>query len=86
MALGRLQIAFGRNVRAYRTGLGVSQEQFASDSGMHRTYLGAVERGERNLTMQTIEQYCEIWGLEPLDMLNPSFKPWQDIEVDGTLT
>ncbi len=86
MALGKLQATFGRNVRAYRNCLGASQERFAADSNMHRTYLGAIERGERNLTMQTIEYYCGVWNVEPHEMLHPRFNPWEHIEVDGTLS
>ncbi|MCS0631652.1 helix-turn-helix domain-containing protein [Telluria mixta] len=41
-------IAFGRAVRAERTGQGVSQEELALRSGIDRSYLGAIERGEQN--------------------------------------
>ena len=43
--------AFGSRVRARREGLGVSQEELASACGLHRTYVGSVERGERNPTL-----------------------------------
>lgn len=42
---------FGANVRAKRLSLGVSQESLADRAGLHRTYLGAVERGERNVSL-----------------------------------
>lgn len=42
---------FGRNVRAARTKLGISQELLAEKCGLHRTYVGSVERGERNITL-----------------------------------
>ena len=51
MAIGDLQRAVGRNLRAHRKAKGLSQEAFAEFIGMHRTYVGAVERGERNLTL-----------------------------------
>ena len=49
---GELQRTFGRNLRAYRKGRGLSQEAFADVLGVHRTYMGGIERGERNLNPQ----------------------------------
>lgn len=46
--------AFGDNVRAGRIALGFSQEQLASKCGLHRTYVGSVERGERNVGLENI--------------------------------
>jgi transcriptional regulator with XRE-family HTH domain len=43
-------VAFGRAVREARVERGISQEELAARSGMHRTYVGGVERGERNLS------------------------------------
>lgn len=47
---------FGRNVRAARTKLGISQENLAELCGLHRTYVGSVERGERNITLVNAEK------------------------------
>lgn len=71
MAIGDLQRTVGKNLRAYRQAKGLSQEAFAELVGMHRTYIGGVERGERNLTLATVERYAEAIGLDPLDLLTP---------------
>ena len=71
MAIGDLQRIVGKNLRAYRQAKGLSQEAFAELVGMHRTYIGGVERGERNLTLTTVERYAEAIGLDPLDLLTP---------------
>lgn len=45
---------FGNNVRKHRKLLGLSQEQLAEEAGLHRTYIGAIERGERNVSLDNI--------------------------------
>jgi transcriptional regulator with XRE-family HTH domain len=49
-------ISFGKAVRSYREKLGISQEKLADRCGLHRTYLGAIERGERNVSLINIER------------------------------
>ncbi|MDF3316408.1 helix-turn-helix transcriptional regulator [Rhodococcus sp. C3V] len=59
----------GRNLRRYRQERGYSQEAFAEVMGVHRTYMGGVERGERNLTLQTLEKMADILDVKPLSLL-----------------
>jgi transcriptional regulator with XRE-family HTH domain len=66
---GDLQRAVGRNLRAHREALGMSQEAFADEIGVHRTYMGGVERGERNLTLRSLERLAARAALEPLVLL-----------------
>lgn len=66
---GALQQALGRNLRAERTRMGLSQEEMAEHLHVHRTYIGGLERGERNLTLQTVERFSAALGLHPLDLL-----------------
>lgn len=68
---GELQRRFGRNLRAYREARGVSQEDFADVFGFHRTYMGGIERGERNLTLRSVERIAGKLGEEPLSLLQP---------------
>ncbi len=50
----QIQRKLGDRIRKLRSRKGWSQEQFAAVSGLHRTYIGAVERGEKNLTISTL--------------------------------
>jgi transcriptional regulator with XRE-family HTH domain len=47
---------FGRAVRKRREKLGISQEEFADLCGLHRTYMGGIERGERNISLANVEK------------------------------
>jgi transcriptional regulator with XRE-family HTH domain len=66
---GALQQALGRNLRAERTRRGLSQEAMAEQLHVHRTYIGGLERGERNVTLQTVERFSASLGMHPLDLL-----------------
>jgi transcriptional regulator with XRE-family HTH domain len=67
---GDLQHAVGRNLRAYRAAKGLSQEAFADVLGFHRTYMGGIERGERNLTLKSVERIAERIDVDPLTLLD----------------
>ncbi len=57
--------AFRRGVvRHHRKAQGYSQESFADASGLHRTYIGAIERGERNVSIDNIARIAEALGLQ----------------------
>lgn len=47
---------FGLRVRGLRKSMGLSQESFADLCGLHRTYVGAIERGEKSVTIETAEK------------------------------
>jgi transcriptional regulator with XRE-family HTH domain len=66
---GDLQRIVGRNLRAYREARGLSQEAFADVLGVHRTYMGGIERGERNLTLRSVERIASRIELEPQSLL-----------------
>jgi transcriptional regulator with XRE-family HTH domain len=67
---GDLQRTVGRNLRAYRQAHGLSQEAFADVLGVHRTYMGGIERGERNLTLKSLERIASRIDLDPMELLN----------------
>jgi len=60
-----LREKFGAAVRARREDLGFSQEQLAELAGMHRTYVGSIERGERNVSLENIVKLCEALQIKP---------------------
>ena len=68
---GELQKTVGRNLRAYRQARGLNQEAFADLVGVHRTYMGGLERGERNLTLRSVERIAEQIGVDPLLLMDP---------------
>jgi transcriptional regulator with XRE-family HTH domain len=68
---GDLQRTVGRNLRAYREDKSLSQEAFADELGVHRTYMGGIERGERNLTLKSLERLAARIEMEPLALLQP---------------
>ncbi len=59
----RFQTCFGEAIRARREALGVSQEAMAERVGVHRTYMGSVERGERNVSLRNIVRIAQALGV-----------------------
>lgn len=66
---GELAKVVGQNLKAYRVARGLSQEAFAEVLGVHRTYMGGVERGERNLTLSSLERIAERLGIDAVVLL-----------------
>ena len=59
---------FGKRVRELRTALGMSQEGLAELAGLHRTYIGAVERGEKNISLINLARLASALG-QPLEVV-----------------
>lgn len=68
---GALRRTLGHNLRAYRQQRGLSQEDLAEQLDVHRTYMGGIERGERNLTLRSVERIAEHLHIDPLVLLTP---------------
>jgi len=64
-----LRLVFADNLRRYREAAGVSQEALADLAGLHRTYVGSVERGERNLSIDNIEKLAHALRRAPSSLL-----------------
>ena len=59
----QFQKCLGTVIRARRAKLGYSQESFADEVGVHRTYMGSVERGERNVSLKNILAIAKSLGI-----------------------
>ena len=59
------------NIRRLRHDRRLSQEELADICGLHRTYVGSVERGERNVTLSSLELLGKALGVSVVDLLTP---------------
>ncbi len=64
------RILFGKKTRKLREARGWSQEKFASICGLDRTYIGSVERGERNISLINIFKIAKCLEVTPYELLN----------------
>lgn len=57
-------LVFGTNLRKYRQQLGLSQEQLAEKSGLHRTYISAIERFQRSIALENIQRIANALEID----------------------
>ncbi len=62
-------MVFAGNVRRLRAERGLSQEELAEAAGVHRTYIGMLERGEKNVTIYNIERIARALDVPPASLL-----------------
>jgi len=63
------RVAFGKIIRQKRQDLGLTQEKLAESSGLHPTYVGSVERGERNIALENIISLAKALGCSPKELM-----------------
>lgn len=68
MAQSQILTLFGKRVREERLKQNLSQEKLAEIADLHRTYIGMIERGEKNITLENIEKIAKALGVQ-LDKL-----------------
>jgi len=59
----------GANIKKYRNKRDISQERLAEITGLHRTYIGSTERGERNISIKNIEKIANALSIEVFELL-----------------
>ncbi|HWJ49861.1 MAG TPA: helix-turn-helix transcriptional regulator [Solirubrobacteraceae bacterium] len=62
--------ALGLAIRQLRRASGISQEVFAASCGLHRTYIGGIERGERNVSFANLLRIADSLDVRPSDLLD----------------
>jgi transcriptional regulator with XRE-family HTH domain len=62
--------ALGLAIRELRRASGVSQEAFAASCGLHRTYIGGIERGERNVSFANLLRIADALDLRPSELMS----------------
>ena len=63
----------GRNLRKARKTIGLSQEDFGFACNLHRNYIGSIERGERNVSIDSMERIAGALSVKVSDLLNGDF-------------
>jgi transcriptional regulator with XRE-family HTH domain len=69
MQAGMILKQFGKAVREARAKRGISQEELAFQSTLHRTYISSVERGERNISLLNIHKIAKALKLDTKDLV-----------------
>ena len=66
----KILVTFGNRIREERLKLGISQEELAARAGVHRTYIGMIERAEKNITLINIERVAQALGFTVSELTN----------------
>ena len=79
-----LRLTLARNVRMVRIHQGVSQERLANEADLDRAFVGTLERGQRNISIDNIELIAKALGVVAYELLDPALpEKWG---LDATLT
>ncbi len=60
---------FGISIRQRRIELGISQVELGDRASLHRTYIGSIERGERNISLLNIISLCDALKIKPSELM-----------------
>ena len=64
-----IRVVVGQNIRRLRLAKGLSQEQLAFEVNLHRTYIGDIERGQRNVSVVNLQKIADGLGVTAADLL-----------------
>jgi transcriptional regulator with XRE-family HTH domain len=76
-----LRATLAENIKKFRKEKGLSQEELAEQCGLHRTYIGSVERLERNVTLSTLEVLSETLRVTVPELLTKCKSPSDKVKV-----
>jgi transcriptional regulator with XRE-family HTH domain len=77
----KARMIFAKSLRKYRTKLNLSQEDLADLAELHRTYVGSVERGERNISIDSMERLANALGCTIIELLTEDTDHLSDKEI-----
>lgn len=77
---------FGKQVRELRKAQGLSQEELAEKADLHYTYIGGVERGERNLSLKSMERIASALKIDIRELFLPQLAKGPDIESNKIIS
>lgn len=67
--MSKINIKVGRKIKEYRRKRDLTQEQLAFEAGLHRAYIGQIERGEKNIGLQNLEKIATALGIELSELI-----------------
>ncbi len=79
-----LRQVFALNVRLSRVSAGLSQERMADAAMLDRTFIGSLERGERNISIDNIERISGVLGLAAHELMHPDFAELKKLDPTAT--
>lgn len=77
----KINIQFGKRVADIRRWQGISQEELSFRCGVHRTYIGSIERGEKSPTLNTVEKIAKGLGVELLEFFKYDTRCFKDNNI-----
>lgn len=79
-----LRLVFARNIRLMRIDAGMSQERLADEAGLDRTFVGTLERGQRNISINNIELIAKAIGMPAHELMHPDLPQIHGLDVTVT--
>jgi transcriptional regulator with XRE-family HTH domain len=76
-----LRLVFARNVRLARVHAGISQERLADEAGLDRAFVGTLERGQRNISIDNIERIAGAMGMPAHELMDPALPEQKGYDV-----
>ena len=76
-----LRLVFARNIRLARIHAGISQEGLAAEAGLDRAFVGTLERGQRNISIDNVERIANAISIPAHELLNPGLPQERGFDV-----